>query len=113
MRRVAIAVFLLLTICGCHFVKPRVAIDLTNKSHEMVKNIEVNYPGGTYGLTKLDIYATDHHMAEIDPQKCVLKVKFEDTTGHEFGGDEILIGQPCPDRIRLVISDQLKVSAER
>jgi len=113
MKRILLALLLTLSLTACwDYVKPRVAIDVTNKSHEVIKNIEVNYPGGTYGITSLDVYAANHHVSDIDRKNCVVKMKFEDATGHPMGGKEINLGETCPSRIALTVDAQLQVVTE-
>jgi hypothetical protein len=113
MMRILPALLLTLSLTACwDYVKPRVVFDLTNKSHEAIKNIEVNYPGGTYGVTSLDVYAVNHHTADIDKKNCVINVKFEDSTGHAMGGKELNMGETCPSKIQLVVNAQMQVSTE-
>src|SRR6266704_5251469 len=107
MKRILPALLLTLSLTACwDYVKPRVAIDVTNKSHEPIKNIEVNYPGGTYGIPALDVYAVNHHASDIDKKNCVITVKFEDSTGHAMGGKQINLGETCPSKIALTINAQ-------
>ncbi len=112
MRRIALITFAALSLTSCNYHKARVAIDLTNKSHTPIKNIEIDYPGGTYGITALDIYAVNHHTVEVDNKGCTLKVSFEDAGGHAFGGNEIKMGDQCPPHISLLVNAQLAVSGE-
>jgi hypothetical protein len=113
MMRILPALLLTLSLTACwDYVKPGVVFDLTNKSHEAIKNIEVNYPGGTYGVTSLDVYAVNHHTADIDKKNCVINVKFEDSTGHAMGGKELNMGETCPSKIQLVVNAQMQVSTE-
>ena len=113
MKRILPALLLMLLLTACwDYVKPRVAIDVTNKSHEAIRNIEVNYPGGTYGINSLDVYAVNHHTAEIDKKGCIVNVKFEDATGHAMGGKQMNLGETCPSKISLTVDAQMAVVAE-
>lgn len=113
MKRILPALLLMLSLTACwEYVKPRVSIDVTNKSHEAIRNIEVDYPGGTYGIPSLDVYAVNHHTAEIDRKNCVLKVSFEDSKGHAMGGKDFNLGETCPSKISVVVDAQMTVTAE-
>jgi hypothetical protein len=113
MKRILPALLLTLSLTACwDYVKPRVAFDLTNKSHEALRNIEVTYPGATYGIPSLDVYAVNHHTAEIDKKNCVIIVKFEDSKGHAMGGKELNLGDTCPPKIAIDVNAQMIVSAE-
>ena len=113
MKRIFPALLLMLSLTACwEYVKPRVSIDVANKSHEMIKNIEVNYPGGTYGINSLDVYAVNHHTAEIDKKNCVVKIKFEDSGGHPKEGKEFNLGETCPTKITLTVNGLMQVSSD-
>ncbi len=112
MRRAFLPLALAVLLSSCHYVKPRVAIDLTNKSHVPIKNIEIDYPGGSYGVPALDVYALNHHTAEIDQHPCVLKIRFDDNGGHSQPEQQIKLGDSCPPKVSLVVNAQLAVSAE-
>ena len=113
MKRILPALLLMLLLTACwDYVKPRVSIDVTNKSHEMIKNIKVNYPGGTYGINSLDVYAVNHHTADIDKKSCVVKSKVEDSGGHAKDGKEFNLGQTCPSKITLTIDTLMQVTSD-
>jgi hypothetical protein len=114
MKRIIPALLLMLSLTACwDYVKPRVVIDVTNKSHETIRNVEVNYPGGTYGINSLDVYGVNHHTADIDKKGCVLTMKFEDANGHAMGGKAMNLGETCPSKISLTVDGQMAVVAEQ
>jgi hypothetical protein len=113
MKRFLPALLLILLLTACwKYVKPRVTIELTNKSHEIIKNIEVDYPGGSYGVPSVDVYGVHRHTAEIDKRNCVFTVKFEDSAGHAMGGKQVDLGETCPSKVLILVNAQMAVSAE-
>ncbi len=111
MRRVAL-LLLAISWIGCKRSNPTVAIDVTNKSQAAIKNVEVVYPGGSYGIPSLDVSAVNHHKAEVESKGCVFKLKFEDANGHALGGNEMKLGDVCPPKVSLKVDAQMAVSAE-
>jgi len=112
MKRALPFLLLLLLVSCSQYIKPRVVIDLANQSQAAIKNVEVDYPGGTYGFSVLASGGVNHHTAEIDHQACVFTVKFEDPAGHQLGGQPLKLGNPCPAKVSIVVDAQMAVSAE-
>ena len=104
---------LLLPLLSCsQYIKPRVDITIANKSHEVIRNIELDYPGGSYGRGMLAVYDSDHHTVEIDQPNCLLTLKFDDTKGDSHSRKDMNLGAKCPSKISVVIDAQLAISAE-
>ncbi len=114
MKRFLVVLVFLASLSACkQYVKPQMAIDIVNKSHGSIRNLEIDYPGGSYGIPALDVYASDMHRVELsDVKKCSVTLHFEDPNGKQLGGKEIAFGQTCPKAIRLTVDSQLAVSGE-
>lgn len=85
---------------------------VTNASSTLIRNIEVDYPGGSYGIPKLEPAGENHHKEGIDAAKaCKFTVKFEDASGHSLGGQELNLGDSCPLKVSMQVDSHWAVSA--
>ena len=78
MRRLAIAMFVLLLLAGCR--SRVITVATTNTTHAIIRNLEVQYPGGSYGIPVLEPGRT--HEYRIKPFRAGdLLVSYIDESG--------------------------------
>lgn len=99
-----------LVYVACNYTRPGMYIDVVNNSGAALQNIEVDYPGGTYGLTNLAPNQKDHHWAQISPP-CRFSLRLQDHSGHALPERKFEIGSACPKEIAFEIDAQYNISS--
>jgi hypothetical protein len=102
------ALLMALGFTACNYTKPMMYINLSNFSGHAIRNVELTYPTGTFGLPELRNDLTHRHMAPIGTP-CKFSVKFEDETAKKYTSDYDL-GTKCPTEIAFEVGDGMKGS---
>lgn len=97
-----------LMLSACNYTKPVMYINLANVSGHTMRNVELKYPTGTFGLPELRSGQTHQHMAPIGTP-CKFNVKFEDDAGKKYATDYDL-GEKCPTEIVFEVGGDMKIS---
>jgi len=83
-------------------------INLSNNSGHSIRNVEMKYPTGTFGLPELRNDQTHRRMTPIGTP-CKFGIKFEDESGRKQTS-EYDLGAKCPTEIAFEVGDGMKVS---
>lgn len=123
MKRVAFF-FLLTTLCvGCsNFKRQQMYIQLNNQSGVTLRNIEIDYPGGVYGMSALENDHTNRKLQAIGESSaamptgtvgktCKFTLKFEDNRRAQVSKDWDF-GTNCPQEVSLTIGQDFSVSGK-
>jgi hypothetical protein len=97
-----------LFFAACNYVKPVMYIQVVNSSGHPMRNLELKYPTGTFGLPELRDNQTHRHMAPIGAP-CKFSLAFEDQAGKKYTKDFDL-GATCPLEIAFQIDSAMQVS---
>jgi hypothetical protein len=81
MKRVlALLVFCALVLAGCR--SHVIAVTITNNGSDAIRNIEVQYPGGSYGINRLEPGRS--HTYRIKPfSAATMQISYEDAAGKQ------------------------------
>jgi hypothetical protein len=78
-RLLAVLLVLSFSLSGCLRSKV-IAVEIVNASDSPIRNVEVLYPGGSYGVPQLA--PRQHHSSRIKPlSPGALQIKYDDATG--------------------------------
>ena len=111
MRRTALIVLLLASTVGCNFyIKPKMYVSVSNVSGQTLRNIEVAYPGGSYGMPALGDQQTNRRIVEYEGQ-CKFTVNMEDTSGKKLGQKQFDVGGKCPEELLIEIKPNFEVES--
>lgn len=93
---------------GCNYLKPIMYITIANHSGHPMKNLELTYPTGTFGLPELRNEQTHRHMAPIGAP-CKFNIAFEDPTGKKYV-ESYDLGAKCPTEIAFEVGAGMSIS---
>ncbi len=100
---------LLFTACWSH--KQQFHTVVINSSGGVLHSIEVDYPGGSYGIADLAAGASNHRWVFANGP-CQYSIHFVDTTGKSYSPKPLDISKgSCPEGITLTIDPSMKVTA--
>ncbi len=100
---------LLLSACWSH--KQQFHTVVINNSAGALHSIEVDYPGGTYGIADLPAGASNHKWVFANGP-CQYSIRFVDASGKPYSPKPIDISKgPCPEGITLTIDPSMNVTA--
>lgn len=95
-------------LAACNYAKPGMYVTLTNSSGITLRNIEVDYPGGIYGMASLANDQTNRRLVQLSPP-CTFTIKFDTDTvktePHKFD-----FGDACPKEIVFTVDNTLSVT---
>jgi hypothetical protein len=100
----------LCALSACHYYRAGMYVDVSNRSGAPLRGVEVNYPGGTYGLASLDRDTTSRHWAQIS-SPCRFSFRFQDERGHQLPEQKFDLGAACPKEVAFEIDAQRKINA--
>jgi hypothetical protein len=111
--RVALASLAAVTllIAGCNYVKPIMYINIANHSGRPMRNLELKYPTGSFGLPELRDEQTHRRMTPLG-SPCKFSITFEDPAGKKYGGDYDL-GAKCPVEVAFEVGAGMGVSVKK
>jgi hypothetical protein len=93
---------------GCNYIKPMMYINVSNQSGQSIRNLEVRYPAGTFGIPELRNGQTHRHMSAMGAP-CKLGIVFEDQPGKKFSADYDL-GAKCPAEFAFEVAGGMTIS---
>lgn len=85
---------------ACNYTKPGMYITINNQSGKTIRNLEVQYPGGIYGLPTLGDDQSNRRLVQVTPP-CKFVVKFDEDPSVEPHAYQF--GEPCPKEITFTI----------
>ncbi len=94
---------------GCWYSKQQMYATVTNQSGKTLRAIEVDYPGGTYGISELKPGSSYRKWLAVQPS-CKYALKFEDASGNSYNPKPLQFGQKCPNEVILTIGGDMAVS---
>ena len=112
MRKLAIAALLIFTVCSsaCWRTKQQMYSTLMNHSGAALVAVEVDYPGGSYGIPQLapgDIHRK--WVAVTTP--CTYTIHFEDSKGKSYQSKPMEFGQDkCPAEIVFTVDTSMNIT---
>ncbi len=110
MHKFAVPILLLLCLTGCWGSKQQLYTNVVNKSLITLEAIEVQYPGGSYGIPVLKPGETTRKWVFVTPP-CTYSVKFEDESGKQYQSKPIDLGNDkCPTEVVLTIDSSMNVT---
>ena len=77
-RSILAPLFVLALLSGCR--SPVVAVNITNRSPTPIRNIEVNFPGGTYGVSSIAAGKTFSNRIKVF-YAGALQIQYSDASG--------------------------------
>ena len=105
----AFSLALLSLACWSH--KQQYDTTVINNSTGALHSIEVDYPGGSYGIGDLAAGASNHKWV-FASGPCQYTVRFVDQRGKQYSPKTFDISKaPCPDGITLTIDSSMNVTA--
>lgn len=112
MTRTTALLFAALLLSSCGFRnKPAMYLTVSNGSGDTIRNVEVNYPGGTYGVPSLANGSSNRRNVALSGA-CKVTVKFETKDGKQVASKPFELGQKCPPEILVDIDSAMNVSAK-
>ncbi len=104
-------VFLSLLSSACWSHKQQFHTVVINGSAGALHSIEVDYPGGTYGIADLPAGASNHKWVFANGP-CQYSIHFVDSNGKPYSPKPIDISKgPCPEGVTLTIDASMNVTA--
>lgn len=112
MSKLAFSVLLVsvITLTACWSSKQQLYTKVTNQSGTTLRAIEVNYPGGGYGIPELKPGDSNRKWVFVTPP-CTYALNFEDANGKQFHSKPVELGKDkCPAEVALTIDSSMNVS---
>ncbi len=105
------AFFATLLFLGCWGHKQQFHTTVINNSSGALHSIEVDYPGGSYGIGELAAGASNQRWIFANGQ-CQYTIRFVDKQGKQYSPKAIDISKgPCPQGVTLSIDAAMTVTA--
>lgn len=108
LRVLVCAAAVMLASAGCNYAKRVMYLQVVNRSAEPMRNLEVTYPTGAFGLYELRNEETHRHMVPVGTP-CKFRIAFEDQRGKAYAS-EFNLGSKCPNEIAFDVGEDLKVT---
>ena len=110
MRKLALPLLLALSLTGCWSSKQQLYTNVVNQSPIPLEAIEVQYPGGSYGITVLKPGEANRKWVFVT-SPCTYTLKFEDESGKQYQSKPIDLGKnKCPSEVVLTIDSKMNVT---
>lgn len=112
MKRTALVVLLTalaISLAACNYRKPHMYVTLSNSSGKTLRNVEVDYPGGVYGMNLLGDDQTNRRLVALTPP-CKFTVKFDIEAGTHADPHPFDLGEQCPKEVIFTVERDLSVS---
>jgi hypothetical protein len=103
-----VAATLLMVIAGCNYTKPVMYVNLANNSGEAIRNVELKYPTGIFGLPELRSGLTNSRMVPKG-EPCSFAVFFEDAR-HAEHKQTFELGAKCPMEVEFNVQPGFAIS---
>lgn len=112
MRKLALPALILLSLTGCWHSKQQMYSNVSNQSGLTLDAIEVQYPGGSYGIPQLKPGDTNRKWVAVSPP-CTYSLKFEDEKGKQYQPKPIDFGKDrCPNEVVLTIDSTMNLTGQ-
>ncbi len=96
---------------GCWGHKQQFHTVVINETGGPLHSIEVDYPGGTYGIEDLPAGGTNHKWVFVSGP-CRYQVRFVDAAGKQYSPKAIDVTKgSCPPGITVIIDSAMNVTA--
>lgn len=102
-------VLLAMATSACWYSKQQMYATVTNQSGVDIRAVEVDYPGGTYGIPELKAGSSHRKWVAVTPP-CKYALKFEDAKGKPYAPKPLEFGHKCPNEVILTIDGSMNVS---
>lgn len=100
----------LLLLSACWSSKQQLYTTVANQSGTTLRAIEVNYPGGGYGIPELKPGESNRKWVFVTPP-CTYTLNFEDTNGKQYHSKPVELGKDkCPPEVAVTIDSMMNVS---
>lgn len=97
-------------LCSCWHSKQQLYTTVTNNSSLTLRSVEVEYPGGSYGIPELKPGASHRKWVAVTPP-CTYKLQWVDERGKEYSSKSLDLGsQSCPQEVALTVDSSMNVS---
>jgi hypothetical protein len=113
LRKIAIPIAVLMSLLSlaCWGHKEQFHTTVINQTGSTLHSIEVDYPGGTYGIADLAAGASNQKWIFANGP-CHYSLRFVDERGKQYSPKPIDVSRaPCPPGVTLTIDQAMNVSA--
>jgi len=101
----------LLFLSACWHSKQQLYTTISNQSGTTLRAIEVNYPGGGYGIPEIKPGESNRKWVFVTPP-CTYTLAFKDAKGKQFRSKPMELGKDkCPAEVALTIDPSMTVTA--
>lgn len=100
-----------LAASACNYAKPMMYIDVVNNSGHAVENLELQSPGGSFGMPELRSEETHKQMAPFG-SPCNFSIAFVDQAGKKYA-QNFDLGTKCPTEVAFEVGPAMSISARR
>ncbi len=108
---VPVLLFLFVLSIACWGHKQQFYTTVTNNSAAALHSIEVDYPGGSYGIATLPPGESNHKWVFANGP-CRYTIRFVDSAGRQYSPDAIDVSKgSCPSGVTLTVDPTMKVTA--
>jgi hypothetical protein len=104
-----LAAALFVCLAACNYSKPAMYVTLTNNSGTTLRNVEVDYPGGVYGMNLLGNDQTNRRIVALTPP-CKFTVKFDAEPGKTAEPHGFDLGDTCPKEVIFTVEKGFAVT---
>lgn len=107
----AAAIVISLSASACWGSKQQLYTNIVNQSPLKLEAIEVQYPGGSYGIAVLKPGETNRKWVFVTPP-CTYSLQFVDEKGKQYQPKPVELGKgKCPSEVSLTIDSAMNVTA--
>lgn len=99
-----------LLLAGCWGTKQQFHTTVTNHSSLTLRSIEVDYPGGGYGISELAPGQSNKKWVFVTPP-CKYAIRFVDEHGKQYASTTVDLGKDkCPPGVTLDVDASMNVT---
>lgn len=99
-----------LTFSACWGTKQQFHTTVTNHSSRTLRSIEVDYPGGSYGISELAPAQSNKKWVFVTPP-CKYSMRFVDEHGKQYASKTVDLGNDrCPSGVSLDVDALMNVA---
>lgn len=99
--------------CSKWKLGPGCTIRVANESGDTMRNLEVQYPGGYFGISTLAKEQIHMRWVQTKTDKgCHFTVKFDDANGKPYASKDFNFAQSCPIEVAFNVDTQHNVSSQ-
>jgi hypothetical protein len=95
-------------LAGCNYAKKIVYVEIANRSGQPMRNVELKYPSGSFGLAELRGDQSHERMVPAG-SPCAFELNFENS-GKKFS-QKADFGAQCPLRVGFDVGEGMKISS--